>query len=166
MPDTDPNEVRLTGENSFIRLLLEANGPEVTRVSHWRILHCPGGPGHVLFIQSDVTDNTVRIYSDNIAVTRWLQEEIESLLHPPFADQTTPEDTPRTIGFTVGDAEAPVTTLAVTATSSNGALLPGGSLTLGGAGANRTLTLTPAASSDCRSSDPAASAGAAEVLPR
>jgi hypothetical protein len=30
----------------------------------------------------------------------------------------------------------------------------------------RPLTLTPAASSDCRSSDPAASAGAAEVLPR
>ena len=39
MPDTDPNQVRLTGENSFIRLQLEENGPQMTRVSHWRILY-------------------------------------------------------------------------------------------------------------------------------
>src|SRR5919201_5792407 len=90
MPDTDPNQVRLTGENSFIRLHLEENGPQMTRVSHWRILYSPGGPGHVLFIQSDVTDNAVRIYADNIAMTRWLQGEIESLLYPPFADQNLP----------------------------------------------------------------------------
>jgi len=90
MPDVDPNQIRLTGENSFIRLHVDESGPAATRVSHWRILYCPGGPGHVLFIQSDVTDNAVRIYSDNIAMTRWLQEEIESLLHPPFADQALP----------------------------------------------------------------------------
>ena len=90
MPDTDPNQVRLTGENSFIRLHEDEGAPELTRTSHWRVLHCPGGPGHVLFIRSDVTDNAVRIYSDNIAMTRWLQEEIESLLHPPFADQSLP----------------------------------------------------------------------------
>lgn len=90
MAETDPNQVRLTGENSFIRLHLEENGPQMTRVSHWRILYSPGGPGHVLFIQSDVTDNAVRIYSDNIAMTRWLQEEIERLLYAPFADQSLP----------------------------------------------------------------------------
>ena len=90
MPETDPNQVRLTGENSFIRLHANDNSPELTRVSHWRVLHCPGGPGHVLFIRGDLTDNAVRIYSDNIAMTRWLQEEIESLLFPPFADQTLP----------------------------------------------------------------------------
>src|SRR5712691_7295336 len=90
MPDTDPNQVRLTGENSFIRLQLEENGTQMTRVSHWRILYAPGGPGHVLVMQSDVTDNAVHIYSDNIAMTRWLQGEIESLLYPPFADQNLP----------------------------------------------------------------------------
>jgi len=90
MPDTDPNQVRLTGENSFIRLLAEENGPQLTRVSHWRILHSPGGEGHVLFIQSDVTDGAVQIYSDNVAMTRWLQGEIESLLYPAFAGETIP----------------------------------------------------------------------------
>ena len=46
MPDTDPNQVRLTGENSFIRLLEAADGPQLTRVSHWRILFSPAGAGH------------------------------------------------------------------------------------------------------------------------
>ena len=32
----------------------------------------------------------MRIYADNIAMTRWLQGEIESLLYPPFADQNIP----------------------------------------------------------------------------
>lgn len=87
---TDPDQVRLTGENSFIRLSLEENGPNTTRVSHWRILLSPAGQGHVLFIQSDATDDQIRVYSDNIALARWLQEEIESLLFVPFADQSLP----------------------------------------------------------------------------
>lgn len=88
---TDPNPVRLTGENSFLRLLEVAGGPETTRTSHWRVWLSPGGGGHVLFMQSTAFHhNAVRIYSDNIAMTRWLQEEIESLLFPPFANQGLP----------------------------------------------------------------------------
>jgi hypothetical protein len=90
MPETDPNRVLLTGENSFIRLQQVQDGPMLTRVSHWRILYSPGGPGHVLFIVSDVTDGAVRIYSDNIAMTRWLQGEIETRLFPAFGDQNLP----------------------------------------------------------------------------
>ena len=87
---TDPNQVRLTGENSFIRLRQEEGGPETTRTSHWRILHSPGGPGHVLYIKSELTNDEVRIYSDNIAMARWLQGEIESMLFPDFADESIP----------------------------------------------------------------------------
>lgn len=87
---TDPNQVRLTGENSFIRLRHEQDGPETTRVSHWRVLWSPAGPGHVLYLQSELTDDQVRVYADNIALARWLQEEIESLLYPAFADQELP----------------------------------------------------------------------------
>ena len=83
-------EVRMTGENSFIRLQLDNGGPNTTRASHWRVNFCPGGQGHALFLKSDVTDDQVRIYSDNIAVARWLQEEIESFLFPEFADLNTP----------------------------------------------------------------------------
>src|SRR5215475_2093175 len=85
---TDPNQVRLTGENQFMRLHTEAQGPMTTRASHWRILLSPSGPGHMLFLRSDVTDNERRIYTDNIAMTRWLQEEI--LAAGEFSDSTIP----------------------------------------------------------------------------
>src|SRR5215475_15557670 len=92
---TDPNQVRLTGENQFMRLHTEAQGPMTTRASYWRILLSPSGPGHVLFLRSDVTDNERQIYADNIALVRWLQEEIlaagvsslirqSQLSRPPF----------------------------------------------------------------------------------
>ena len=83
---TDPNQVRLTGENQYMRLHTEENGPMTTRASHWRILLSPAGPGHVLFLRSDVTNEQIRIYADNIALARWLQQEI--LTSGEFSDQT------------------------------------------------------------------------------
>ena len=44
----------------------------------------------MLFLKSDATDDEVRIYSDNIALTRWLQEELESTMFPEFADESIP----------------------------------------------------------------------------
>lgn len=85
---TDPNQVRLTGENQYMRLHTEANGPMTTRGSHWRVLISPSGPGHILLLRSDVTNNERRIYADNIALVRWLQQEI--LNTGEFADQTLP----------------------------------------------------------------------------
>jgi len=87
---TDSNRVVLTGENSFIRLSRQADGPDTTRISHWRILLSPMGQGHVLYIKSDVVDDGVRIYSDNIGLARWLQGEIETFLFPEFADESLP----------------------------------------------------------------------------
>lgn len=61
-------------------------------------------------------------------------------------DRTIAEDgATGAIAFTVGDAETPAADLTVSATSTNGTLLPTGSWVLGGAGASRTLTVTPAA---------------------
>ena len=90
MPPVDPNEVLMTGENSFIRLSPDGGKTLSDRASHWRVLWCPAGGGHVLFLQSTLTDGRVRIYSDNIAVARWLQTTIEKLLFPAFADTSLP----------------------------------------------------------------------------
>ena len=90
MPPVDPNEVMMTGENSFIRLSPDGGKTLSDRASHWRVLWCPAGGGHVLFLQSTLTDARVKIYSDNIAVARWLQKPIESLLFPAFADTSLP----------------------------------------------------------------------------
>ena len=85
-----PTQVQLTGENSFIRLAQEEGGTHTTRVSHWRVLYSPKGAGHVLFLKSDIIDDEIRIYSDNIALARWLQSEIETMLFPEFADESLP----------------------------------------------------------------------------
>jgi len=90
MPPVDPNEPMMTGENSFIRLSPDGGKTLSDRASHWRVLWCGAGAGHVLFLQSSLTDNKVRIYSDNIAVARWLQTNIEKLLFPAFADTAIP----------------------------------------------------------------------------
>ncbi|PWU20876.1 MAG: hypothetical protein C5B48_11955 [Candidatus Rokuibacteriota bacterium] len=90
MPPVDPNAVLMTGENSFIRLSADGGKTLSDRASHWRVLWCPAGAGHVLFFQSTLTEGRPRVYSDNIAVARWLQKTIESLLFPAFADPALP----------------------------------------------------------------------------
>ena len=84
----DAHRVLMTGENSFIRLSHDGGNTVSDRTSLWRVLWCPAGPGHALFMQGELTDEEVRIYSDNISVARWLQRTIETLLHAPFADET------------------------------------------------------------------------------
>jgi len=89
-PPVDPNDVVMTGENSFIRLSPDGGKTQTDRLSHWRVLWCPAGAGHVLFMQSTLIDNKARIYADNPAVARWLQRTIETLLYAPFADEKLP----------------------------------------------------------------------------
>jgi hypothetical protein len=86
----DPNHVILTGENPFIRLSARDGAPTTTNASFWRIITCPAGPGHVLYLQSELTDNHWRIYSDNIAMARWLQSTVQGMLNAETADQAIP----------------------------------------------------------------------------
>lgn len=86
----DPNEVVMTGENSFIRLSDDGGKTIADRVSHWRVLWSPAGQGHVLFIESPLTGAKPRLYADNAGVARFLQRKIEVLLHKPFADESLP----------------------------------------------------------------------------
>jgi hypothetical protein len=87
---TDPNRVIVTGENPFIRLGPANGGENTTEASYWRILFSPAGPGHVLYIKSELTDDRWRIYSDNIAMTRWLQGTVQGMLNPATGDQSIP----------------------------------------------------------------------------
>jgi hypothetical protein len=82
----DPNRVILTGENPFIRLSSTGGAPFTTNASFWRIITCAAGPGHVLYLKSELTDDRWRIYSDNIAMARWLQATVQGMLNPETAD--------------------------------------------------------------------------------
>jgi hypothetical protein len=86
----DPNRLLLTGENPYIRLSETDGGPATTAASFWRILFSPGGPGHVLFLQSELTDDQPRIYTDNVQMTRWLQGEIQGTINATFGDLQIP----------------------------------------------------------------------------
>jgi hypothetical protein len=86
----DPSRVLLTGENPFIRLSETDNAPLTTNISFWRMIFSPGGPGHVLFLQSELTDDEPRMYTDNINMARWLQDGIERSINANFGSLDLP----------------------------------------------------------------------------
>ena len=92
----DPNRVILTGENPFIRLSATDGAPYTTDASFSRILFSPRGPGHVLYLKSELTGDDWRIYSDNIAMARWLQSTVQGMLNPGDPRSGDPRD--RTAG--------------------------------------------------------------------
>ena len=60
------------------------------------------------------------------------------------ANQSTFEDTPITVPFTINDIDTPALLLNVTAISTNSALLPATNIVVSGAGTNRLVRITPA----------------------
>ena len=64
-----------------------------------------------------------------------------------LGNQSTPVDTATgALAFTVGDAETDVASLTVSGSSSDQTVVPTANVVLGGSGASRTVTITPAAS--------------------
>jgi hypothetical protein len=90
MPIADPNRTILTGENPFVRLSQKDGDPNSTDASFWRIIWSPSGPGHVLYLKSELTENRWRIYTDNIAMARWLQRTVQGMLNAELRDTTLP----------------------------------------------------------------------------
>jgi hypothetical protein len=90
MTVADPNRVILTGENPFIRLSESDGAAFTTSASFWRVISSGGGPGHVLYLKSELTENHWRIYSDNIAMARWLQNTIQGVLNTELKDTAIP----------------------------------------------------------------------------
>src|SRR5437764_14264319 len=86
----DPNDVVMTGENSFIRLSDDGGKTITDRVSHWRVLWSPAGQGHALFFETSLTGKSPRVYTDNAGVARFLQRTIEVLLYKEFAAASLP----------------------------------------------------------------------------
>src|SRR3546814_9940072 len=90
MSVADPNRVIVTGENPFIRLSETDGAENTTDASFWRILFSPAGPGHVLYLKSDLIGTERRIYSDNIAMARWLQSTVQGMLNAETAATNVP----------------------------------------------------------------------------
>jgi len=96
-----------------------------------------------LYVYDDYPDSDDGVVSGGWTLT------ITTAEPPTITDipnQFTLEDTAvGPINFTIGDADTPLSQLAITATSSNPTLIPNGNIVFGGTGPNRTVTVTPAA---------------------
>ncbi len=93
---------------------------------------------------------TVRVSDGALVAVRSFELTVTPVNDRPslsvLANRTIGEDTSTgPIAFTVGDVDNDPATLAISAVSSNPTLIPAAGLVLGGSGANRTLTVTPAA---------------------
>ena len=86
MSTVDVNRVIVTGENSAIRLSPTDGDSFTTNGSFWRILSSAGGSGHVLYLNSELTEGRWRIYSDNISLTRWLQSTVIGAIYAELRD--------------------------------------------------------------------------------
>jgi hypothetical protein len=90
MSTVDPNRVVLTGENSVIRLAEEDSDNFTTNATFWRLVTSGGGPGHVLYVKSELTEGSWQIYSDNIRMARWLQSSVLGAINPELRDLQIP----------------------------------------------------------------------------
>ena len=96
---------------------------------------------HVIVVRATSSDASF----STAAVTILVGDVNELPTLTAIPDQAITEDgTTGPLTFTIGDPETAPGSLVVTASSSDTALIPGGNLVLGGSGANRTVTVTPA----------------------
>jgi hypothetical protein len=92
-----------------------------------------------------VTDGSNQATSDTFTLTVNPVNDLPTITD--ITNQTTAQNTvTAAIPFTIGDVETPVADLQVAVTSDNPTLVPNNNIVLGGAGSDRTLTVTPAAS--------------------
>ncbi len=90
---------------------------------------------------------TVTVNDGSQSASRTFTLTVNSVPDAPtiaaIAAQSTPEDTPQTVSFTIGDADTSLAALVVQATSSSTTLVPAGAFTFSGTGAVRFVTITP-----------------------
>jgi len=100
--------------------------------------------------QSGTATVTVTVGDGSLTATDTVLLTVNAVNDTPtisnIADQTINQDTATgALAFTVGDVETPASSLIVSGTSSNPALVPNANIVFGGSGANRTVTVTPVA---------------------
>jgi hypothetical protein len=98
---------------------------------------------------SGVSTITVSVSDGVLSASTSFVLTVNAVNDPPvmsaIAAQTINEDQSIVVPFTISDVETPAASLSLQAASSNLSLVGGAGLVLGGSGANRTLTLIPAA---------------------
>jgi len=103
----------------------------------------------LISVTVDDGQSTNNLFTQNFTVTVGASRPPPTNTPPvisTIASQTTTQDVAiAAIPFTVGDQETAASSLTLSASSSNPTLIPNANIVFGGSGADRTVTLTPAA---------------------
>jgi hypothetical protein len=142
--ETATGSLTVSGSSSNTTLVPEANivlgGSGANRIVTVTPAANQSGTATITVTVSDGTAST----SDTFVLTVNAVNDLPTI--SDVADQTTAEDTPTgALAFTIGDVETAAADLTVSASSSNTTLVPEANVVLAGSGANRTVTITPAA---------------------
>lgn len=157
------NEDNTTGNVAFTigdietaagSLVVTATSSNTTLVPNGNITLGGAGPSRTINVApaadlSGVTTITVNVSDGTQTTPRTFTVTVNSVNDAPtisaIADQSIAEDTPTgAIAFTVGDVETAAGSLTITPSSGNTTLIPIANIVLGGSGASRTVTITPA----------------------
>ncbi len=154
--DTPANQLSLSATSSNQALLTNANFTFFGNGNYRQISAFPTpnvtGSTTITVTVADNTGGTAQSQFQLTVIPSNIQTTVPNV--PPsgaptissVATQSTVENTPTSpIPFTIGDLSNPSAVLTVTAGSSNPALIPNANLLLAGGGANRTISLVPAA---------------------
>jgi len=155
--DTQTGNLAFTigdAETAAASLVVTASSSNTTVVPNGNITLGGSGISRTINIspaanQSGTTIITINVSDGVLNTQETFQVVVSPVNDPPtitaIADQTIAEDgTTGALNFTVGDVETPAGSLTVTRSSSNTALVPIANVVLGGSGAARTVTVTPA----------------------
>jgi hypothetical protein len=71
-----PGRVVWSGENPIVSLKSDAEGPDVTHVTFFRIVYSPPGRGHAAFLSTESFGGLVVGFTDNIELGTWLRDEM------------------------------------------------------------------------------------------
>src|SRR5262249_7429141 len=128
----DHNHASPIDTNHATTAVIEPTGCDGINIYYYRVILTVTDP------QGLATTKEVRLYPDCGPNTPPTISNIPN--QSIFQDHSTGP-----IAFTVGDAEVAAANLQLSAASSNQGLVPNGNIVFGGSGANRTVTVTPAA---------------------
>ncbi len=143
--ETDASALTVTAHSSNQTLLPDANIVLAgTGANRTITLNPVGGQTGTATVTVAVTDGNGTTTSTTFTLTATPVNTAPTI--SAIGNQTAPVgQSTGPIAFTVADAETPSANLTVTATSSDQAVVPNGSIVLGGSGNNRTIAVTPAA---------------------
>jgi hypothetical protein len=143
-PDTAVTSLTVSGSSNNVTLVPNAN-----------IAFGGSGANRTVTVtpatnQTGTATVTVTVSDGTLTASDTFVLTVATVNTPPtisdISNQTTNEDTASgAIGFTVGDGETAAGSLTVNGSSNNVTLVPNGNIVFGGSGANRTVTITPAA---------------------